>query len=491
MSLFLILLAVDKTVVNPRRSYYVGTVATLFVAFLDSVFQRQPLTFALIGALTAALVAMALKCRSPVYMLPLLLSASIYYVLGHLYLALLSILYAVVIYGLRPAINKVAGGLDAMCMFSGFLYAVFAEDDIIEDAFRELGKREKVAVHVYMVGGRHVVVVSDFHPGPFRHIGGGRLVDLLNQEVESVGFRFTFLHGVGSHERDPVSRESVEKIVRAVKAAVVSMQNGARPMGIRPKEVVVGDVKVVGFGLGTAPYLAVVSRVSSASDDIPLWVARRVDPGVFTLVDAQNRFDGPVHWGEEDVKALSDAVLRLHESPRCKSFYIGLGKVDARSLDPLGLEIGPAGVSAIVNDCDGTRGLLVVFDGNNLDAKLYEKIVNTYKARGYGVVEVATTDTHRATGVGLGRGYRIVGERIDHNRILEAVAQAVEEAESTLGEHSVSYQRVDVEAEVLGEEGFRKNSTRGEDVQESGRPHSGHRVYSTHPAGPAFCIRFI
>jgi putative membrane protein len=457
--LFMSLFAVDRTVINTRRSYYVAVVSTLLTAFLDVVFQKPPLTFALVGALTTGVVAMALRCRRPGYLLPMFISAATYYINHQLPLALLSVLYAVVLYSLKPAVNRMAGGIDALCMFSSFLYAVFAEDDVIEDAFRELGKTEKVPIHVYMIGRRHVVVVSDFHPGPFRHIGGGQLVDLLNRTVEDLGFRFTFLHGVGSHERDPVDGESVKRIVEAVKAAVMAMQDGKPPTGVQPREVVVNDVKVASFSLGAAPHLAVVSRVNSASDDIPLWVARQINTDGYILVDAQNRFDGPVRWSERDVKALLAAMSTLYEAPLCKSFSIGVGKVDTKYLDPLGLEIGPAGISAVVNECDGVKGLLVVFDGNNLDTGLYRKILEKYKSRGYRVVEVTTTDTHRATGVGPGRGYRIVGEHIEHSRILEAVDRAVAEAEGMLGAHPVSYQRVEVEAEVLGEEGFQRIQT--------------------------------
>ncbi|MCI4447699.1 MAG: DUF2070 family protein, partial [Pyrobaculum sp.] len=254
----------------------------------------------------------------------------------------------------------------------------------------------------------------------------------------------------------PVDGESVKRIVEAVKAAVTAMQDGKPPAGVQPREVVVDDVKVTSFSLGAAPHLAVVSRVNSASDDIPLWVARQIDTDVYILVDAQNKFDGPVRWSDRDVKALSAAMSTLYETPLCKSFSIGIGKVDAGYLDPLGLEIGPAGVSAIVNECDGVRGLLVVFDGNNLDTGLYRRILERYEPRGYRVVEVATTDTHRATGIGLGRGYRIVGEHIEHSRILEAVDKAVAEAEKMLGTHPVSYQRIEVETRVLGEGGFQK-----------------------------------
>jgi putative membrane protein len=455
-TLFLIFLLVDRTVINPRRSYHIAVVSTLFVAFFDLIFQKPALSFSLVGATISATVLQSLKCKMPTYSLPLAVSSLVYYLMGEYYLLVVSLSYIAVLQIMRIMINKMARGLDAMCMFSSFIYAVFAEDDILENAFRELGKVEAVPLHIYTIGGRHVVVVSDFHPGPFRHIGGGMLVDYLNNEIEKMGYRFTFLHGVGSHERDPVTRDSVKRIVDAVKSALASMHNGSPPSGVRSVKLEIGDVRVVGFSIGTTPHLAIVSRVESASDDIPTWVSRRVDAGDYILVDAQNKFDGVVHWREEDVVSLSKGLKALHEANACRSFRIGVGKVYAQHLDPLGYEIGPAGISAIVNDCDGARGLLIVFDGNNLDSTLYQQLIKIYEARGYEVVEVVTTDTHRATGVGLGRGYRIVGERINHSRIIELVDKAVSEAEESLAPMPVAYKRVEVVAEVLGEEGFRK-----------------------------------
>ncbi|RFA92807.1 DUF2070 family protein [Pyrobaculum aerophilum] len=451
-----ILMLADRAVINLRRSYYIAVISTLLVAFFDVVFQKPVLSFALVGATASALVLQSLKCKSPVYILPLVLTALIYYLMGSVSLLLLSTVYIAVLYLFRIVVNKMAGGLDAMCMFSSFLYAVFAEDDVLEDAFKELGQREKVPIHLFLIGGSHVVLVSDFHPGPFRHIGGGMLVDVLHREVGKMGYRLTFLHGVGSHERDPVSRDSVQRIVESVKSALASMHNGALPAGVRPLKVEVGDVKLVGLSLGTPPHLAIVSRVRSASDDIPTWVSKLVDPGEYILVDAQNKFDGAVQWRDEDVISLSRGLKALHEAGACRSFKIGVGHAATEHLDPLGYEIGPAGVSAIVGDCDGARSLLIVFDGNNIDSALYDKLVKAYERRGYGVVEVVSTDTHRATGVGIGRGYRIVGERLSHGAILEVVEKAVLEAEKNLAPLPVAYRRVEVEAEVLGEEGFRK-----------------------------------
>lgn len=175
----------------------------------------------------------------------------------------------------------------------------------------------------------------------------------------------------------------------------------------------------------------------------------------YVLVDAQNKFDGEVQWVEEDVKSLAEAVAKLHEVGKCTVFKIGVGKVETKRLDPLSFEIGPAGVSAIVTQCDRERGLLVVFDGNNLSGELYRKIIDRY-GREFHVVEVVTTDTHRSTGVGFGRGYRIVGERLNHGDILKAVDKAVSMALENMDAHPVTYARVEVEAEVLGEEGFKK-----------------------------------
>jgi len=455
LAMFAIMLVAERDVVNPKRAYYVSIVSTAATALFDVLFKKPPLAFALIGASVVAVVLQSLKCKSPAFLAPLFTTSALYYMLGFAALAAVTLLYAAVIYSVKPVVNKMAGGLDAICLFSSFIYAVFAEDDVIEDALRELGTVERAPLHLYVIGGRHVVLVSDFHPGPFRHIGGGMLVDVLSREVERLGFTFTFLHGVGSHERDPVSRHAVSKIVNAVKNALYHMQDGTPASGVAPTKVVVGDVKLVGFSLGTLPHLAIVSRVNSATDDIPLWVAQRVEGGMFVLVDAQNRFDGVVRWRETDVENLAEAIKILHETPRCNSFEIGVGKASAEHIDPLGLEIGPAGVSAIVTACDGKRGLLIVFDGNNLDKQLYDELMRRYEAK-YDVVEVATTDTHRSTGVGFGKGYRVVGEWLSHRRILEVVDRAVKAAEASLGPHRVSYQRLEVEAEVLGELGFQK-----------------------------------
>jgi len=54
-------------------------------------------------------------------------------------------------------------------------------------------------------------IATDFHPGPFRNVGGARLVNILNSP-DSV-----YLHSPTSHERDPVSEDDLRIIRDALK----------------------------------------------------------------------------------------------------------------------------------------------------------------------------------------------------------------------------------------------------------------------------------
>ncbi|MCC6020557.1 MAG: DUF2070 family protein [Thermoproteaceae archaeon] len=458
-ALFASLFIACRDVMRPRGLYYATVISMLPVAALDAIFKKAPLTFALPGALLCSAIIQWTKCRGPAFMLPLAAAALIYLASSSVVLVAISAAHAPVMYAVRFVASRIAGGLDVTCLFSGYVHAVLAKEkrgDLIERALKRLAVRERVPVHVYKIGERHVIVVSDFHPGPLGGVGGGLLVDELLSEIERENRTLVFIHGVGSHERDPVSRDAVRQIVNAVKIAAEGARNGMKASGIRTMEVACGDLRVVGLSLGTPPYLAIVSRLNSASDDIPAWIAKSVNSGDYVLVDAQNKPEGSVAWRESDVSALSECLNILRSAEPCSSFLIGIGKASAAHLDPHGHEIGPGGISAVVTDCNGDRSLLVVIDGNNINSELYRKIVGRYRSRGYKVVEVVTTDTHRASGIGLERGYRVVGERIDHEKILETVESAVSAAERSLGSFDVSYRRVEVETEVLGADGFAK-----------------------------------
>ncbi|MBP1449004.1 MAG: DUF2070 family protein [Thermoproteus sp.] len=417
---------------------------------LDLVTQRHPLTFLLASSTIASSIAMSLRCNSRMYLAPLVATAVFYLLRGSYAIALASAAYAATMPLLKIYLSRQIKGGDALCMFNSFIYSSVSPEGMFDYAFKPLGVRDRGDIHLYLVGGERLFVVSDFHPGPLRNIGGGTLVPKLISRGLRAGYDVVFLHGVGSHERDPISADEVNEIVDEVLREASKLSARGRLSGVRPKRVVVGDLKATLFSLGAGPPLAVISRVSSAADDIPLAVAKAVDSKGLVLVDAQNKFDGHLGWSKDDVQNLQRALEELSRADPCGRFALGIGRSNVTLIDPLHLELGIGGITAAVAECDGSRHLLIIIDGNNINSKLYNKILSKY-SNGYGIVEVVTTDTHAATGLGK-IGYRIVGERIRHEDIIKAIDRAVKEALDDLSrDKTAAYSRLEVEAEVFGE----------------------------------------
>ncbi|MEL9990920.1 MAG: DUF2070 family protein [Thermoproteus sp.] len=419
-------------------------------ALFDLLLNRPPLHYVIISSVIASSMAMSLRCNSRIYLLPIGFTILFYLYIHDYALAIVASIYAVSMPLLKRYLSARVKGGNALCMFNAFIYSSVSAEGMFDHAFKPLGVKDRGKLHLYLIEGssRHLFVVSDFHPGPFRNIGGGSLIEKLVARGLRSGYDVVFMHGVGGHERDPVSSEDVERIVNEVFRAASTIRPEGLVGGVEPERLEVDDIRVTTFSLGVGPPLAIVSRVHSASDDIPLYVAERIDRRGYILIDAQNKFDGPLRWDEKDISALQKALDGL-QSKSCRDFKIGIGRADSSFVDPLRLELGAGGVAAIVTKCDGRKSLLVVFDGNNMDSEFYKKLQERY--RSYDLVEAITTDTHASTGVGVGNGgYRTVGSGIRHEDLFKLVDRAVASAEASLGAGRGAYKEVEVEVEVFG-----------------------------------------
>lgn len=422
-------------------------------ALFDLIVGKPPFHYLILSSLIASSMAMALRCSSKLYLIPIA-ATPLFYLYAHDYpLAVVSAAFAASMPLLRIYLARRIRGGDALCMFNSFLYSSVSAEGMFDFAFKPLGVEDKGKVHLYLIenGKRFLVVISDFHPGPFRNVGGGVLVEKLVAKGLKSGYDVVFVHGVGGHERDPVSSEDVERIVEEIFKAASLLRTREIDEGMAHGRLEVGDVKVVAFSLGIGPPLAIVSRVNSAADDIPLDVAKRIDAKGFVLVDAQNKFDGALRWSEEDVDALQRALDMLSGLEKCKGFKIGLGKADASFVDPLRLELGAGGVTAMVAKCGNRKSILFVFDGNNMDPVFYRKLVEKFGGA-YDLVEAITTDTHASTGMGVGNGgYRTVGSGIKHEELLKLAERAAAAAESSLGAlKRGAYKELEIAVKVFG-----------------------------------------
>ncbi|AEA13280.1 hypothetical protein TUZN_1820 [Thermoproteus uzoniensis 768-20] len=421
-------------------------------ALFDLILEKPPLHYLLISSVVASSMSMSLRCKDRVYLVPMVLTPLYYLYLHDYALATVAAAYAVSMPLLKRYLaGRIKGG-DALCMLNSFLYSSVSAEGMFDHVFKPLGVRDRGKIHLYLIEGgrRHLIVVSDFHPGPFRNVGGGILVEKLVARGLRSGYDVVFIHGVGSHERDPVSSDDVEKIVGEIFRVASSMRAEDALRGVRPQRLEVGDVRLTTYSLGVGPPLAIISRVSSASDDVPLDVAQKVDAKGYVIVDAQNKFDGPLKWSDEDVSSLQKALDIVAKPESCREFKVGIGRADSSLVDPLRLELGAGGVAAVVAECDGQKSLLLIFDGNNMDGSFYRELQDRF-GKAYALVEAITTDTHASTGMGVGgSGYRVVGSGIRREELFRLVNKAVAAAESSLGAKRVAYREVEVEADVFG-----------------------------------------
>ena len=260
-------------------------------------------------------------------------------------------------------------------------------------------------------------------------------------EGRRLGIEIVFLHGYGSHELDLVDRADAELVARIV-ALEAARCNDCRYLASVPRVVERGSIRVVRFGLGGRD-VNIVSRVSSAMDDIPSYVYREVlkSVGDVVLVDAQNVYYGRMEWNDDEIRALVELVSR--SLPNCEHYTIGVGR---RNVPDCGVLQG--GVAAVYLDACGSRLKILVIDGNNIADHVYRELRKYFD-------EVVTTDNHEETGITIGRGYRLVGEgRGCLNTVLDSAISALKDAEASASRVPICYKRVRFYVKVLGEDGF-------------------------------------
>lgn len=345
-------------------------------------------------------------------------------------------------------------------LFAGFTTSLLVRDpEPLEEELSKIGEERDLAIDVVRLkaGARTgVIIIPSVHSGPFDNVGGGNFVTRVFRKLKGLGVVPIYLHGVGSHELDPVSSSEADKVVERIAEVLREMPAEWNGIAHSPAEVSGPRVKVVSFGLGGAKIFT-VTRLLKSSDDIPTWVAESVTRGRerLVLVDSQNRWCEDNKWEAEEVEELRELLDRAEKSMvECTDVELGFSH-DARPGVFSPREVGAGGLSVLVAKICGRRLALVVFDGNNIKPKLYEKLVSKVRGMGYDVVEVLTTDTHQLTGFGRGRGYAVIGEHTPHDRIEDAVESAVRRAESTLTRAAFNYRRAYVRARVVGERGFR------------------------------------
>lgn len=358
-------------------------------------------------------------------------------------------------------------GVPLMNLFRAFL-TVFLDmkNEPLEKHLEQLGTVQRIGTSVIVFKRRKdsttkaVIVVSDFHPGPFLNVGSSVLPVLIQNMVEAETDGVAMVpHGVSGHEHNVVSQSENQKVVQRVSELLVKGKRVSTASKIVRSSLESASATCQAFG-----GIGLVTLTISPKDmeDIPVEVSSELqkDPLGFNhlvLIDSHNCIDElkpmTAEYSHDLIASGRDALQRAAYEEQ-QSFKVGASKLDLAEFS-LDQGIGPGGLSVIVIDVGGALSAYVTVDGNNMKAGLRDETINTMRRMGISEGEVMTTDSHMVSGrVPTRLGYHPVGEAIDNKAFLQQVESAIREALTDLEDSEAEWNSGDISVKTLGRENF-------------------------------------
>src|SRR3989442_2179141 len=249
------------------------------------------------------------------------------------------------------------------------------------------------------------VVVSNFHPGPYRDLGSAGLPSRLKMSLEgSRGGTVQVPHGISNHQLNIVSQKDVQRVIEK---AIAEYPVGTRlPESSAMVRAVVGEAKASGQVFGTVAFLTLTLSPTDM-EDLPSEVAIEIEReaqerGLTAIVaDAHNSLSNQTSITSEQARKLVEASVKVLDQlalARRSPFRAGSA---ADPLEEFRLEegIGPGGLSSLVVRSGNQTVAYLTIDGNNMHTGVREVILEDLETIGVPDGEIMTTDTHLVTGI--------------------------------------------------------------------------------------------
>jgi len=306
------------------------------------------------------------------------------------------------------------------------------------------------------------VVVSNFHPGPYRDLGSAGLPSKLKASFErSKGGIVQVPHGISNHQLNIVSQADVQRVIdRALEEYPAEPQIHESSAMIRST---VADAKVSGQVFGNVAFLTLTLSPTDM-EDLPSEVAVEIEReaqarGLTAIVaDAHNSLSNQTSITSDQARKLVEASVKVLDQlalARKSPFKAGSA---ADPLEEFRLEdgIGPGGLSSLVVRNGNQIVAYLTIDGNNMHTGVREAILEDLETVGVADGEIMTTDTHLVTGlVRSTLGYYPVGANVDVGLLKQKARESVQRAMSSMEESTAGFSKFSTEVRVLGSETFR------------------------------------
>ncbi|PVX27183.1 MAG: hypothetical protein CW716_03645 [Candidatus Bathyarchaeum sp.] len=326
-------------------------------------------------------------------------------------------------------------GISSSVLFKAFL-ANWTEDlrAPLETFFEQLGTVEdiKVSLLTFHTGKKlkASIVVPALHPGPFKNLGSSLLPSLVQKAIqEKYGCVVSVPHGLVGHELDVASESEMQRVVDRIVEFVGSdlSYSTATPM-VRTES---GDAKTSCQLFGDCAFLTLTTAPKTMEDlppELDSFISGEAEKrGLLHLaIDAHNSMGGKFDL-ENAVNSFSSSTVSCIDKAQKSSF--SSFKVGASTVFPQDFTVqqgmGAGGITVIVTEVDGHKSAYVTIDGNNMVTGLREKILLALTELGVEDAEILTTDTHSVCGmIRSARGYNLVGEAIDQQKLISYIKEA-------------------------------------------------------------------
>jgi len=355
-------------------------------------------------------------------------------------------------------------GIASSVLFKAFL-ANWTEDLIapMETFFEKLGNEQdvKVSFLTFRTGEKikAVIVVPALHPGPFKNLGSSLLPSLIQTTMQN---KFDCVvsvpHGLVGHELDVSTHSENQRVVQSILGFMgpSSPYSKATPMVRTERD----DAKASCQIFGDCAFLTLTTAPKTIEDLPPeldsLIVSEAEKRGLSVLaIDAHNSMGGSFDR-DSAVKSFSEASVDCLEKAlksKRSSFKVGTATVVPQEFKVQD-GMGSGGISVIVVEVDDQKVAYVTIDGNNMVSGLRDKILSALKELGIDEGEVLTTDTHSVCGmIRSTRGYNLVGEAIDHLKLISYITEATNRALDSMEHVEASWRTETIrDVKVIGEQ---------------------------------------
>jgi len=358
-------------------------------------------------------------------------------------------------------------GAPPLQLFRAFLLHWLNRDpESLEDNLTTLGLDDEIRTNIIAFFGKNgrrkgALVVSSFHPGPYRDLGSGGLPSQLKEHLESrLGGIVHVPHGISGHQSNIISRKDVSRFLNHVESNFPSKPTTATA------SIMVRAVRETAKTSGQVfdhTALIILTLSPENMEDMPRELGetlRQIGDSLglgVAVVDAHNSMSvetvvTPAQ--AENLGLVAKDVLRslkVHDQSGFKAGFSFDALHDFRLEDG----IGPGGVSVLVLSNQGQRVAYLTIDGNNMEPGFREMILSSLSELGVSDGEVMTTDTHLVTGlVRSPLGYYPVGAHLDKPLLITRIRDAVKKGIDDLEDASLGVSSSSIRVRVMGKETF-------------------------------------